>query len=107
MFAVSDFSCRVIDDHIISTIYDAVFEPARWNIVAKAFADQVGGASCFILHADSAGATVDVLSGYGLEAAGVPSYEEHYHRLDIWKSALVADRSGDLLLYHQAVPQPD
>jgi DNA-binding CsgD family transcriptional regulator len=35
----------------------------------------------------------------------MPEYQAHFHRLDLWKSALVADRSDDLALYHELVPQ--
>ncbi len=97
---------KIDDDKIIDAIYDAVFDPARWNVVAKAFADQVGGSSCFILQADQGNFTVEVLSGYGLEVLGIPEYEAHFHRLDIWKQGLLRDRGERVVPFHHLVPQP-
>jgi DNA-binding CsgD family transcriptional regulator len=93
-------------DEIIAWIYDAVFEPAGWDRVAKAFADTVRGSSCFILDSAADGSAVAVLSGRGLEAAGVPEYQEHFHRLDIWKERLLADRGDSTIPFHALVPQP-
>ena len=93
------------DARTIGLIYEALFEPSGWDAVAKALADAVRGSSCFILEATVDGSSLRVLSGRGLEAAGVPEYQDHFHRLDIWKDGLVSSQGGRTAPFHELVPQ--
>jgi DNA-binding CsgD family transcriptional regulator len=98
---------RVKDlERAIGAIYDTVFDPEHWKEAAVKCARLADSSTLFLQTLDTDTGVVNVLSGHGLEVLGIDAYESHFHKVDIWRNALLAAPRGRIQLYHEMVEQP-
>lgn len=92
-------------EETLDALYETVFEPGAWRRAASKCAALVDGTTFFLQVARPAEGVVDVVSGHGLEGLGIPAYEAHYHKIDIWRQGLLASARNRVHLYPEIVEQ--
>lgn len=91
----------------VDALYETVFEPGSWSTAAVECARLVNGSTLFVQVVNPATGYVNVVSGHGLESLGIPAYEAHYYKLDVWRHGLLASPRDRVHLYPEVVAQSD
>jgi DNA-binding CsgD family transcriptional regulator len=89
----------------IKAIYETVFDSDLWNEAAVDCARVANSSTFFLQTLDRESGAVNVLSARGMEALSIEEYEQHFHKIDIWRDGLLAAQPGKIHLYHRIVEQ--